>query len=164
MALRIEHTGEAFAQLLDRCRLLLLADLLVLLLICRGLEALPREGATEEVHENVGKGLEVVPTGLLNTQVSVDGRVAGGTRQVLVLPVRDVQVRLRVPVLLRETEVDDVDLVTALANAHQEVVGLNVTVYEVAGVNVFDARNLYDAYHVIRGSARDNEDNKNRTS
>lgn len=38
--------------------------------------------------------------------------------------------RLGVTVLLGQTKVDNVDLVTTLANAHEEVVGLDVTVDE----------------------------------
>jgi hypothetical protein len=71
--------------------------------------------------------------------VSVDTGVAGGTSQVLVLSVRNVEVRLRIAVLLGQTEIDNVDLVAALANAHEEVVGLDVTVDERLGVDVLDA-------------------------
>jgi hypothetical protein len=71
--------------------------------------------------------------------VSVDAGIAGGTSQVLVLTVRDVEVRLGVTVLLGETKVDDVDLVAALANAHEEVVRLDVAVDERLGVDVLDA-------------------------
>jgi hypothetical protein len=71
--------------------------------------------------------------------VGVDGGVTSGTSQVLVLSVRDVEVGLGVPVLLGETKVDHVDLVAPLADAHEEVVGLDVTVNEALGVNVLDA-------------------------
>ena len=74
--------------------------------------------------------------------MSVDGSVASGTRQILVLPVGNVQVSLRVTVLLGETEVDDIDLIATLADAHQEIVGLDITVDEVAGVDIFDAGDL----------------------
>lgn len=76
---------------------------------------------------------------LTDTQVGVDGGVTSGTSQVLVLTVRDVEVRLRVPVLLGQTEVDDVDLVAPLANAHEEVVRLDITVDEALRVDVLDA-------------------------
>ena len=49
---------------------------------------------------------------------------------------------LGVPVLLRKTKVDDVDLVPALANAHEEVIGLDVSVDEVTRVDVLDAGDL----------------------
>lgn len=47
--------------------------------------------------------------------------------------------RLGVTVLLGKTKVDHVDLVTTLADAHQEVVGLDVAVNERLGVDVLDA-------------------------
>jgi hypothetical protein len=71
--------------------------------------------------------------------VGVDGGIAGGTSQVLVLAVRDVEVSLGVTVLLSESEINNVDLVASLANAHEEVVRLDVTVDEGFGVDVFDA-------------------------
>jgi hypothetical protein len=71
--------------------------------------------------------------------VGVDGGVTSGTGQVLVLSVWDVEVGLGVPVLLGETEVNHVDLVAPLADAHEEVVGLDVTVDEALGVDVLDA-------------------------
>jgi hypothetical protein len=88
-----------------------------------------------------------------DTQVGVDAGITGGTSQVLVLTVRDVEVSLRVTVLLRKTKVNDVDLVTALANAHEEVVGLDVTVDEGLGVNVLDAGNklIGEKQHCLQG-------------
>ena len=67
--------------------------------------------------------------------MGVDGGVTSGTSQVLVLSVRDVEVGLGVPVLLGETEIDNVDLVATLADAHEEVVRLDITVDEVLLVN-----------------------------
>lgn len=49
---------------------------------------------------------------------------------------------LRVPEFLRETEIDDVDLITTLANTHEKVVGLDVSVNEVAGVDILDSGDL----------------------
>merc|ERR1712032_1558287 len=46
--------------------------------------------------------------------------------------------RLGIPVLLCEAEVDDVDLVRLLPQSDQEVVGLDIAVYEVLGVHVFN--------------------------
>ena len=74
-----------------------------------------------------------------DTQVSVDGSIASGAGQVLVLTVRDVEVRLRVPILLGQTKVDNIHLIPSLANAHQEVVRLDITMDEGLGVDVFDA-------------------------
>lgn len=70
--------------------------------------------------------------------MGVDGGVTSGTSQVLVLSVRDVEVCLRVTVLLCQTEIDNVDLVAPLSDAHEEVVGLDITVDEALGVDVLD--------------------------
>lgn len=137
-----ELGGETTAKDIGWSGHLLLHDAVVLLLLGSSLQSLPGESAAEEVHEDVGQRLEVVTTGLFNAQMGVDGRVPGSTGKVLILPVRDMKVRLGVPELLGETEVDDVDLVATLPDAHQEVVGLDVTVDEVARVDVLDAGDL----------------------
>lgn len=71
--------------------------------------------------------------------MSVDGSVTSSTSQVLVLSVRDVEVGLGITVLLGQTEINHVDLVATLADAHEEVVRLDVTVDEGLGVDVLDA-------------------------
>jgi len=136
-----ELIGEATAKKIGGGGHLLLHNPVVLLFLGSSLETLPREGAAEEVHEDVSERFEVIAASLFNTQMSVDGGVASGTSQVLVLSVGNVKVGLRVPVLLGKTEVDDIDLISALADSHQKVVGFDVTVNEVAGMNVLDARN-----------------------
>jgi hypothetical protein len=72
--------------------------------------------------------------------MSVDGGITSSTGQVLVLPIRDMEVGLRVTVFLGQSEIDNIDLVTPLADAHEEVVGLDITVNEGLGMNVLDAR------------------------
>ena len=62
--------------------------------------------------------------------MGVDGGITGGTGQVLVLTVWDVEMRLGVTVLLCQTEINHVNLVATLTDAHEEVVGLDVTVDE----------------------------------
>lgn len=74
--------------------------------------------------------------------MGVDTGVPSRSRQVLVLAVRNVQVSLGVTVLLGESKVDDVDLVSTLADSHEKVVGFDVSVDKVAGVDVFDSRDL----------------------
>ena len=83
---------------------------------------------------------------LTDAQVGVDGGVACGARQVLVLAVGDVLMCAGVAVLLGQAEVDDVDQVALLAQAHQEVVGLHVAVDEVLGVDVLDAADLREEH------------------
>lgn len=135
--------GEAATEEVSGGRHLLLHDAVVLLLLGRGLEALPGKRTAEEVHKDVGEGLQVITTGLLDTQMRIDGGVASSTSQILVLPVWNVEMGLGVPVLLRKTKIDNVDLVSTLANAHKEVVGLDVTMDEVARVDVFYTRDLH---------------------
>jgi len=62
---------------------------------------------------------------LLDTQVSIDRRIASGTHKVLVLHM-EYEGGSRVTELFRKTEVDDVDLIPTLANAHQEIVRLDI--------------------------------------
>lgn len=76
-----------------------------------------------------------------NAEVSVDRGISGSAGKVLVLSIRDMEVGLGVAVLLCEAEVDNVDLVASLADAHQEVVGLDIAVDEGLGVDVLDTRN-----------------------
>ncbi|KAJ8577597.1 hypothetical protein ON010_g1609 [Phytophthora cinnamomi] len=134
-----ELGGVALAEYLDGGVHLLLHNLLVLLLLGVGLESLPRQAAADEVHVHVAQGLEVVTTALLNAHVRVDGGVTRRAREVLVLTVGDVLVRLGVAVLLGQTEVDDVHDLGPLAQADEEVVRLDVAVDEVLRVAVLEA-------------------------
>ena len=99
------RTWEPLAQLLDRRRLLLLSNLLVLLLVGRGAETLPWQPTAQEVHEDVAKGLQVVAARLLASQVRVDGHVTRGARKRFTLSVRYMHLRLRIAVVLRHTEI-----------------------------------------------------------
>ena len=71
--------------------------------------------------------------------MSVDAGIASRAGEILVFTVRDVKVRFGVAVLLGQTKVDHIDLVASLADAHEEVVGLDVTMDEGLGVDVLDA-------------------------
>lgn len=134
-----ELVGEATAEDLGGGGHLLLHDAVVLLLLSGSLEALPGQRAAAEVEHHVTKGLHIVTTRLLDTQVGIDTGVTSGTGQVLVLTVRNVEVSLGVTVLLGQTKVNNVDLVSTLADAHEEVVGLDIAVDEGLGVDVLDA-------------------------
>lgn len=72
--------------------------------------------------------------------MGIDTGVASSSGQVLVLTVRDMEVSLGVPVFLSETEINDIDLVSTLADTHQEVVRLDITVNERFGMDVLDTR------------------------
>jgi hypothetical protein len=62
------------------------------------------------------------------------------TRQPLVLSVRDMHLGRWIVILFRQAEIDDIDLVPPFPDAHEEIVGLDVPVEDVAGVNVLGAR------------------------
>jgi hypothetical protein len=153
-----KHTRKAIAEILDRSRLLLLSNLLVLLLVRCSLEALPWQSAAQEVHEDMAERLKVVSSGLLATKMRVDTHVPSGTRQRLAFPVGDVLLRLGVTVLLGHAKVDNVDDVGALGTgaANKEVVGLDVPVDEVLLMDRLDSRQLGEV------SARKNDDGVSR--
>lgn len=68
----------------------------------------------------------------------IDACIAGSSSQVLVLTVWDMKVGLGVTVLLGQTKINHIDLVSTLANAHQKIVRLDVTVNERLGMDIFD--------------------------
>jgi hypothetical protein len=54
----------------------------------------------------------------------------------------DVKMGLQVPELLRETKIDDIDLVATLTDPHEEVVGHDIPVDEVLRVDVLNVGDL----------------------
>jgi hypothetical protein len=70
--------------------------------------------------------------------MGVDASIPGGTGQVFVLTVRNMEVSLGVTVLLSQTKIDDIDLVATLSDAHKEVIRLDVAMDEGLGVDIFD--------------------------
>jgi hypothetical protein len=137
-----EFVGKPAAEEIRGGRHLLLHDTIVFLLLCSSFETLPWQSAAEEVHENVSQGLKVITTGLLDSQVGVDGCITSSASEILVLPVGNVEMCFGVTELLGETEIDNIDLIASFANAHEKVVGLYVPVNEISRVYVFDTRNL----------------------
>ena len=67
---------------------------------------------------------------LTDTQMSIDTSIASRTSQVLILTVWDVKVSLWVPIFLSKTKINHVDLISTLADTHQEVVWLDITMDE----------------------------------
>lgn len=82
------------------------------------------------------------PSPLTDAQVGVDGGIAGSTSQVLVFPVGDMLVGAGITVFLGQAEVNDVDQVAFLPQAHEEVIRFHIPVDEVLGVDVLDAADL----------------------
>jgi len=63
---------ETFAENFHWSRHLLLADLLILLFLGGGLQSLPWQAASVEIHQDVAQAFHVVTSALLNSKVSVD--------------------------------------------------------------------------------------------
>lgn len=137
----VELLGEALAEILDGSGLLLLTNLFIFLLVSSSLEALPGETATQEVHENVTKSLQIISSRLFAAKMRVDTHITGSTGKRLPLAVRDMLLGLGVSVLLGHTEVDHVDDVGRLGSwsSNQKVVGLDITVDEVLFVYRLDS-------------------------
>lgn len=74
-----------------------------------------------------------------NSQMGIDTGITSSTGKILVLAVRDMEMRFWVTVFLGQTKVNHVDLIATLANSHQEVVGLDVTMNEGLGMDILDA-------------------------
>lgn len=72
--------------------------------------------------------------------MSIDTGVTCGAGQILVLSVRDMEVRLGVAIFLSKTEINDVDLISTLSDAHEEVIRFNITMDEGLSMNVLDTR------------------------
>jgi hypothetical protein len=79
--------------------------------------------------------------GLLDAQMGVDGSIPCCSSQVFVLSVWNMKMGLRVTEL-RETEVDDVNLIATFADSHEEVVGFDISMDDVSGMNVVNTRDL----------------------
>ena len=62
---------------------------------------LPWQRSSKEVEEDVTQRLNVVSSRLLNPKMGVDAGIPCGSSQILVLAIRDVDVCLRIAILLR---------------------------------------------------------------
>lgn len=71
--------------------------------------------------------------------MGIDASITSGTCQVLVLTVWDVEMSLRVTVLLGQPKVNDIHLVSPLADPHQEVIWFDVAMDEGFRVDVLDS-------------------------
>jgi hypothetical protein len=75
--------------------------------------------------------------GSASDRFDIGGGVARSSGEILVLSVRDVKVGLGVTELLGETEIDGIDLISTLSNAHEEVVRFDIAINEVSRVDIF---------------------------
>lgn len=130
----------AAAQRLDGSGTLCVSDLLIALLKRVSLQSLPRQRASQEVHKHVTESFQVIATGLLLAQVGVDGHVTRCSGERLMLSIRNVFVCLEFDIFLCKAKVDDVNylLTAGTVAANKEVFRLNITVNQMAVVDVFD--------------------------
>jgi hypothetical protein len=137
-----QHTREGFAEILDGGCLFLFTNLFVLLLIRRGLQALPWKSAAEEVHEDVTEGLKIIPTRLFSTQMGIYTHVTSSSGQRLAFSIGNVLFSLWIAVLLRHAKINNVDNIGGLGSrpADKEIIRLDVTVYEVSLMNCLHPR------------------------
>lgn len=84
----------SIAQYLDRSRPLRIAYLLVALLQCLRLQALPRQWAAQEIHKHVTQRLQVISTRLLSTEMCVYWHVPRRAGQRFMLPIWYVLIRI----------------------------------------------------------------------
>lgn len=69
----------------------------------------------------------------------IDTRVSRRSRQILVLLVWDMKMSAWIPILFRQPKINNIDLVSALAQSHQEIIRLDVAMEKVFRVDVFNA-------------------------
>ena len=115
-------------QVLNRRNRLLHFDLLVLLLLRLGRQALPRQTSLDKVHEDHADLLEIIPSRLLYAHMRIQTSIPCRARQLFIVFIADVATRPRVLVSLGQAEVDHVDYMLVVPDAYQEVVGLDVSV------------------------------------
>jgi hypothetical protein len=112
-----------------------LTDLLVLLSLGSCLQTLPGQAASQKVHHDIPQRLHIVPSALLNAQMSVYGCIACCPSEILVLPVRDMHMGLWVSVFFCKPKVNYVHLVCLLSETHEEVVWFDIAVDETSRVH-----------------------------
>ena len=99
------------AELLKGSLNLLLLDVVVLLILGAAWKSLPGELTLQEVEKNVTNSLQVISSRLLDSLMSGNRGISGGSSQILAIFVGNM-LALRVLVALGETKIDDVDVVT----------------------------------------------------
>jgi len=130
----------ALAQNLNGGGQLLLFDSFIFVPLVVSLEPLPRKHASEEVHDNITNAFHVISAGLLNSQVSVDGGIAGGSSQILSFSVGNV-LSISLNISLGQSEVKNKNFVGSFIQSNAEVIWLDISVNEMSVVNVFNSGN-----------------------
>lgn len=133
-----ELWGKVPAERVDVGVTLLLEDLFVLFLLGGSLKALPRKAPLDKVHQDVAEGLQIIPPGLLNTEMSVETGVASSAGEALVEPDGNVMEIPRVAIPLGQAKVNQINVFLVITKAHHKVIGLDITMDKVLVVDVLD--------------------------
>jgi hypothetical protein len=120
---------------------LLFFDVGIFLLLGSAWKSLPWKRSLQEVQQHVTNGFQIVSSGLLVADVSVDTRVSGGTCQVLSVSEWNV-LTVRTLVAFGQPKINNVDRIFGvLIASHQEVVGFDISVDDSLFMHNFDSLN-----------------------
>jgi hypothetical protein len=106
------------------------------------LHTLPWQKATKKVDENVCEGLHIVPSSELQAQVTINGCEISGSYKAKTIVVWNMYACLGIPELLRQPKINEVHHVGLLADAHNDVGRFEITVNEVARMDILQATEL----------------------
>lgn len=129
---------HALRQLLNCGLTLLLTNFIVLFIFVLTSKTLPWELTLQEVQQNVANRLQVIPSRLLHTAMTVNRSISCCASERFAISIRNVLTGLRITVPLRQSEIYHVHRRSFVIDAHQEVIGLNVAMQEVLGVHELD--------------------------
>jgi len=135
-----ELGGTSLAERGDRNGLFLFHNEFVFLRGGFGLESLPWKSTLEEIDKDVPNRLEVVPTGLFDPQVIVDGRIPRSSRQGSSFPLRNMLESSGMAVPLGESEIDTVnEIAVSTTPVRDEIGGFDIAMDQMTGMHQFDA-------------------------
>jgi hypothetical protein len=133
------------AELVDCHLLLLLFDSGVLFLLRFAWESLPWQRAFQEVQQDMSDALEVISSGLLITDMSVDAGVSCSTCQVLSVSEGNV-FAVGGLITFGQSKVNNKDgVLVVLIAAHQKIVGFDVTMNDALFMDLLDSCDHLDS-------------------
>ena len=135
----MELNGAALAQLLVRVLLLELANSPVAGRVLRDGDALPRQAALDQVDHDVAQCDQVVAPRQLEALVRVDRHVPARANQILHADKWNMLSSLRINDQTSQSKINQVNCVGVLAQAHHDIVRLDVPVNVVQLMHVLHA-------------------------
>ena len=124
-------------------------DFLIFFLQYLNIQVLPGKSTICEIYKHIANRFKVVSARLFNTKMGIDRCIAGCSRKVFILFILNMLMCFGVTVPLGETEIDNVYNMRFLAEAHEEILWLNIPMYEVLGMktrNCTELNNLIFQY------------------